>query len=135
MPVTVDEVRDILFIPMVFPYIVLIPSIFVFWISIYKDFKEKTLTKKSFLFRIVFSMFLMWGGWEYGNMIIRDYINGKVNVTVGYVERTSAGSSGLHRSIHVENHNFSFIQSFKSPEVRRGITYRIYYTPHIRIII
>ena len=86
MPVTVDEVRDILFIPMVFPFIVAIPSIFVFWISIYKDFKEKTLTKKSFLFRIVFSMFLMWAGWEYGSTHITDYINGKVNVTVGYVD-------------------------------------------------
>ena len=137
MPVTVDEVRDILFIPTVVPMIAL-PAIIIyfFWYSIYEDFKEKTLTKKSFLFRIVFSMFLMWGGWGYGNMYITDYINGQVNVTVGYVERSnSGGSRGVHRNIHVENHTFSFTQFFGYPELRSGITYRIYYTPRARVII
>ena len=135
MPVTVDEVRDILFIPMVFPFIVIIPLVISLWFSIFKNLLRRKLTIKNFLFETIFALVLMWGGWEYGNMIIRDYINAQVNITVGYVERSSAGSGGLHRSIHVENHNFSFIQSSKSPEVRSGITYRIYYTPQIRIII
>ena len=81
IPVTVDEVRDILFIPTVVPTIALLSIIIALWASIFKNFFRRKLTIKDFLFEATLALVLMWGGWEYGNMIIRDYINGKVNVT------------------------------------------------------
>ena len=135
MPVTVDEVRDILFIPIVVPLILASFLIICLLSDTYRRFRKKTLTKKSILSDLLFIAFFIWSGWQATNRHITDYINAQVHVTVGYVENSSH-TGALHRSIRVEGYrNYRFAQFSGYPEVRSGITYRIYYTPITRTII